>query len=44
MNQVAVDYLLARGCRLDAFFFFATSDVPVAHLERYIFTRPALFT
>ena len=43
VNQVAVDYLLARGCRLNPFFLFAMSDAPFAHLDRYLFTRPPLF-
>jgi GNAT superfamily N-acetyltransferase len=43
VNQVAVDYLLARGCRLDTFFLFAMTDAPFGHLDRYVFTRPVLF-
>jgi hypothetical protein len=43
VNHAAVDYLLARGCRLDRFFLFAMSDPPFAHLDRYILTRPPLF-
>jgi GNAT superfamily N-acetyltransferase len=43
VNRVAVDYLLARGCRLDAFFLVAMSDVPFGHFDRYIFADAAFF-
>lgn len=43
INAAAVDYLLGRGYRLDAFFAFFMSSVPAGRLENYIFTSPPFF-
>lgn len=43
INATAVDYLLSRGCRLEPFFAFFMSDVPVGSFERYLVTSPPFF-
>ncbi len=43
VNRAAVEYLLARGCRLDSFFAFVMSDAPFGRFERYILTSPPFF-
>ncbi|MFC2030852.1 GNAT family N-acetyltransferase [Chloroflexota bacterium] len=43
VNQVAVDYLLARGYRLDTLMTILMSDVPFGDFQRYIFTSPPFF-
>jgi ribosomal protein S18 acetylase RimI-like enzyme len=43
INKAAVDYLLGRGFRLDAFFAFYMSDAPFGRFENYIFTSPPFF-
>lgn len=42
-NQAAVEHLLARGFRFDAFFALFMSDVPLGRFENYICTSPPLF-
>lgn len=44
INQVAVDYLLARGFKMDAFFANFMSDRPLGKYENYIFTSPPWFS
>jgi hypothetical protein len=43
INRTAVNYLLARGFRLDSFFAFVMSDAPFGKFENYIFTSPPFF-
>lgn len=44
VNQVAVDYLLARGYQIDSFFAVLMSDAPLGtRFENYIFTSPPFF-
>jgi len=43
INQSAVDYLLARGFKMDTFFAFFMSDAPFGRFENYIFTSPPFF-
>jgi hypothetical protein len=43
VNRAAVDYLLARGYLMDAFFSICLSDVPFGRLEHYIYTSPPYF-
>ena len=43
INQAAVNYLLARGCQMEAFFAFFMSDLPFGHFENYLFTSPPFF-
>lgn len=40
INQAAVDYLLARGYRIESFMVFLMSDVPFGKFENYIVTSP----
>ena len=44
INRSAIDYMLARGFKLDAFFEFYMSDAPLGDFSRYIFTDPAFFS
>lgn len=41
-NQVAVDYLLAQGFKMDSFFIFIMTSEPFGHFEKYINTTPPL--
>lgn len=43
VNQVAVDYLLARGFRLDTLMAVLMSDAPFGDFRRHILTSPPLF-
>jgi len=43
INRAAIDYLLSRGCQLEAFFAFFMSDVPLGRFENYLFTSPPFF-
>jgi ribosomal protein S18 acetylase RimI-like enzyme len=43
VNQAAVDYLIGRGYRLDGFFAFFMSNVPLGRFENYICTSPPFF-
>lgn len=43
VNRAAVDYLLRRGCQMEAFFAFFMSDVPFGRFENYLFTSPPFF-
>jgi GNAT superfamily N-acetyltransferase len=43
INRAAVDYLLSRGCRMEAFFAFFMSDAPFGRFENYLFTSPPFF-
>jgi GNAT superfamily N-acetyltransferase len=43
VNRAAVDYLLARGCRMEPFFAFLLSDAPFGRFENYIMTSPPFF-
>jgi GNAT superfamily N-acetyltransferase len=43
VNQVAVDYLLGRGYRLDSFMAVLMSDAPFGKFENYILTSPPFF-
>lgn len=43
VNHVAVDYLLARGYRLDSFMAILMNDGPFGRLENYILTSPPFF-
>jgi len=43
INQVAVDYLLGRGFRMDAFMAVMMTDKPFARFENYILTSPPFF-
>jgi GNAT superfamily N-acetyltransferase len=43
VNRTAVDYLLARGCRLDGFMSIAMSDASFGQFENYIVTSPPFF-
>jgi hypothetical protein len=40
VNQVAVDYMLARGYRMDAFIALLMNDRPFGKFENYIVTSP----
>ncbi len=40
INHVVVDYLLARGFRLDWFMAMLMSDKPFGKFENYIVTSP----
>lgn len=42
-NQVAVDYLLRRGFRMDSFMAVMMDDEPFARYEKYILTSPPFF-
>lgn len=42
-NQVAVDYLLGRGFRMDPFVAFFMSNQPFGDFDRYIFRAPLFF-
>jgi hypothetical protein len=43
INQVAVDYLLARSFWLDSFIAIFMSNVPFGKFEHYIITSPPFF-
>jgi GNAT superfamily N-acetyltransferase len=43
INRVAVNYLLARGYRLDDFIAFVMTDEPLGRWENYIATSPPFF-
>lgn len=43
INRSAVDYLLARGYRLDSFFAFFMSDAPFGRFDHYLFPSPPFF-
>lgn len=43
VNQVAVDYLLARDYRMDSFMALFMSDRPFGKFENYIVTSPPFF-
>ncbi|MFC1922606.1 GNAT family N-acetyltransferase [Chloroflexota bacterium] len=43
INQVAVDYLLGRGFRMDAFMAVMMNDKPFARFKNYILTSPPFF-
>ncbi|MGH2520893.1 MAG: GNAT family N-acetyltransferase [Anaerolineales bacterium] len=43
INRAAVNYLLARGYRMDTFFTFFMSDAPLGKFENYLFTSPPFF-
>ncbi len=43
INRAAVDYLLGRGFRMDAFFAFFMSNAPFGQFENYLFTSPPFF-
>ena len=43
INQVAVDYLLGRGFRMDSFMAVMMTDKPFGRFENYIFTSPPFF-
>lgn len=43
INQSAVDHLMRRGYRLEAFFAFFMSSVPFGRFENYICTSPIFF-
>lgn len=43
VNQAAVEHLLARGFRFDAFFALFMSDVPLGRFENYVCTSPPFF-
>jgi hypothetical protein len=43
VNRVAVDYLLARGYRMDSFIAILMSDTPWGSFEHYIVTSPPFF-
>lgn len=43
INQVAVDYLLGRGFRMDTFMAVMMTDKPFARFENYILTSPPFF-
>ncbi len=43
VNRAAVEHLLARGFRFDAFFALFMSDVPLGRFENYICTSPPFF-
>lgn len=43
INKAAVDYLLARGCKMDGFFALYMTDHPPGKFTNYLFTSPPLF-
>lgn len=43
INRAAVDYLLGRGYRIDAFMATLMSDRPFGRLENYVVTSPPFF-
>lgn len=43
INRAAVDYLLARGYRLDDFIAFVMTDEPLGRWENYIASSPPFF-
>lgn len=43
INQVAVDYLLGRGFRMDTFMAVVMNDKPFGRFENYILTSPSFF-
>lgn len=43
INATAVDYLLARGFRIDPFYAFFMSDAPFGRFENYLVTSPPFF-
>lgn len=43
VNRVAVDYLLGRGYKLQAFFAFLMSDSPWGRFENYVLFSPPYF-
>jgi GNAT superfamily N-acetyltransferase len=43
VNRAAVDYLLGRGYRIDAFMATLMSDRPFGRLENYVVTSPPFF-
>jgi len=42
-NRAAIDYLLARGYRMDSFVAMLMSDAPFGRFENYILTSPPFF-
>ncbi len=43
INREAVQYLLGRGCRIDAFIALFMSDAPFGNFEHYLFPSPPFF-
>jgi len=43
INRAAIDYLLKRGCKLEAFFEFFMADASFGKFENYILTSPPFF-
>jgi GNAT superfamily N-acetyltransferase len=43
INRAAVDYLLARGCQMDAFISLFMSDEPFGRMENYLLPSPPFF-
>ncbi|HXV43685.1 MAG TPA: hypothetical protein VEC96_11535 [Anaerolineae bacterium] len=43
INRTAIDYLLARRCRIDSFTALFMSDTPFGQFEHYIVTSPPFF-
>lgn len=43
VNRAAVDYLLGRGYRMEAFFAFFMSDTEFGRFDQYIFPSPPFF-
>ena len=43
INRAAIDYLLERRCKLEAFFEFFMADTPFGKFENYILTSPPFF-
>jgi GNAT superfamily N-acetyltransferase len=43
LNRAAVDYLLWRSCRMDAFISFFMSDAPFGRFENYVLPSPPFF-
>jgi hypothetical protein len=42
-NRIAIDYLLARRCRIESFTALFMSDAPFGQFEHYIVTSPPFF-
>jgi hypothetical protein len=43
VNQAVVDYVLARGFRMDSFFAVLMNDAPLGRFENTILTSPPFF-
>lgn len=43
VNRAAIEYLLARGFRMDSFMALLMNDAPFGRFEHYVLTSPPFF-